>query len=1720
MSNESLYGSPALYEVPFSIRETQTRQELYDLYGLTDTVEDDHSYQNVYLITSNSTGWLDDITNGAKIIYDSTTNKYFISNLFTNNSESTRWFTFAELMSAYDKSSGTTKRISLSNTDANVYSTTLGTKVPAIIFTDPSDGVDYYYIREDALPSGAQAIWRTKAQIESLNFSTEEIYKPLCFTNINSGTSKVTLKKIGTSIDLNPEYYTSRDGITWSSVHTPDSNGIIIDETLSSYGDTLYIKGSRNNDQFLYDYLTFEMTGELEASGNVNSLLSSTNFGSILSLNSRDRFNAYASFTFYSLFSGCSSLHSSPLLPATTILESDAYRDMFGGCDHLESLPELPATTLSSACYYGMFYDCDGISEIPSNLLPATTLHSYCYANMFTGCTGIHSIPSGLLNATSIVDSCYYGMFRLCTNLTTVPLDLLPATTLAESCYQEMFSGCRNLTVLPTLRFTAAHISCQYMFGDCTSITSIPDGYLYNCVPAETSFFEMFSGCTGLTTVPYNMLHPSVVANYCYGWMFRGCYNLTNTPKLSATSLVSQCYEKMFYDCTSLNKVYCSATSMANQNATTDWLYNVANSGEFHCDSVEIWEQGSASGIPSGWTIYFEKPLCLKNTGTYPVSIVLQNTREATSPSDPTQVAALTDISYQYSTNSDYTNTSSWSTYNFSGDTGSTITLQPNGLVYFKGSRGTQTEKSYMQFVMSIDDVTQIDNAQISASGNTNSMLNATTYITLTNINSSSYNYTFNSLFKDCSLLTTCPELFATNIYSYCYINMFRNSGVTSSCALKAASCSYCGYRNMFYDCKNLTSTKAISCTSISSYSFYGMFQNCENLVTPPELHGTSAGYYSYAYMFSGCKKLSSLPSIPSVMNNSACYQNMFDGCERITEIPANYLSCTDIRNVCYRSMFRGCKGLTSISYNLLPATTLAQGCYTEMFYGCTGLTSLPSNLLPATVLKTSCYDSMFYGCTGLTSVPSNLLPATTLADNCYAHMFHGCSNLANTPDLPAINLYEGCYSQMFYNCEHLTSVSSTLLPATNINAQKCYYSMFCGCTRLVNIPQLPATTLSKNCYAHMFNGCNSLTTVPSNLLHATTLSDSCYAYMFNGCVSLSTSPVLPAEELVSSCYYAMFNGCNSLNSITCYATSKASGATNCTYLWVNNVSYSGTFTCVDETFWSRGTSGIPTNWTVKRDESRSPLYFVNTNTSSSTVTLSVNGTLTTSYETSLDGVSWSPYTMGTSVPLNNTNDKVYFRGSRSAQTANSAGNFLKFSMTGKLEAHGNVLSLLDASSFTSITNLSNYTATFYRLFGGCTSLAKAPDLYAETLVDDCYSYMFYGCTGLTSVAEDNASTLDDRCYYHMYDGCSSLTATNTLKATTVPARAYSYMFNDCVALVNAPEILATTLTGTNNLQGMFYGCSLLETPPSELKPLTLTSYCYASMFWFCVKLESMPEILATTSATYCFEYMFNRCYELMSVTDIRVSTLANYSCQYMFQYCSSITNTPDIYATSYGQRSCNYMFYSCTGLIEANLYADSYGQEACQYMFLDCTSLETAYMTVMSIGTRSCQYMFKGCTALLYAEFDDLDSIGMDGCYRMFEGCRSLSSTSDINVSSIDYRSCQEMFYNCERLLGIRINSNVVNVDCFSGMCNGCTYMEYAYLAPTALTTRCYQNMFKECTHLDEVTCYALTGTDSTTLSGWMTNVSSSGSFYAEPSASYSTGASGIPSGWTRYPV
>ena len=181
---------------------------------------------------------------------------------------------------------------------------------------------------------------------------------------------------------------------------------------------------------------------------------------------------------------------------------------------------------------------------------------------------------------------------------------------------------------------------------------------------------------------------------------------------------------------------------------------------------------------------------------------------------------------------------------------------------------------------------------------------------------------------------------------------------------------------SLFKDCSVLTTAPELPATKLAEHCYASMFSGCTSLTSAPKLPAIELAKFCYLYMFFGCTSLTAASELPATKLAGDCYNYMFSGCTSLTSAPE--LPATKLADNCYSNMFYGCTSLTSAPE--LPATKLADNCYSNMFYGCTSLTSAPK--LSAIELARACYCKMFYGCENLLSVtmlaPSDQISKTT----------------------------------------------------------------------------------------------------------------------------------------------------------------------------------------------------------------------------------------------------------------------------------------------------------------------------------------------------------------------------------------------------------------------------------------------------------------------------------------------------------------------------------------------------------------------------------------------------------------------------------------------------------------------------------------------------------------------------------------------------------------------
>lgn len=232
-------------------------------------------------------------------------------------------------------------------------------------------------------------------------------------------------------------------------------------------------------------------------------------------------------------------------------------------------------------------------------------------------------------------------------------------------------------------------------------------------------------------------------------------------------------------------------------------------------------------------------------------------------------------------------------------------------------------------------------------------------------------------------------EIYSTITFAYDEKNEDNPNNVKVACTgdirtlldysnYKNVKTSQACFANLFNHCVVLTSAPDLPATELAFGCYADMFNWCPYLKYAPELPATNLSYQCYQRMFWGCTRLTKAPKLPAKELAFSCYHGMFEYCYWLQEAPE--LPATTLADQCYMDMFAYCYFTKAPK---LPATELAPRCYNGMFKYCINLTEAPN--LPATKLGDFSYGTMFEGCTKLSTV-TMLTPSDKISEatNCY----------------------------------------------------------------------------------------------------------------------------------------------------------------------------------------------------------------------------------------------------------------------------------------------------------------------------------------------------------------------------------------------------------------------------------------------------------------------------------------------------------------------------------------------------------------------------------------------------------------------------------------------------------------------------------------------------------------------------------------------------------------
>jgi len=259
------------------------------------------------------------------------------------------------------------------------------------------------------------------------------------------------------------------------------------------------------------------------------------------------------------------------------------------------------------------------------------------------------------------------------------------------------------------------------------------------------------------------------------------------------------------------------------------------------------------------------------------------------------------------------------------------------------------------------------------------------------------------------SLICNKNNQFPDIVPEYCFYSLFSGCEITTAPELPCLQLSAGCYSSLFYECLLLATAPELPATTLSGaagcYSY--MFFGCISLVSAPKLPATELSEDCYSYIFSGCTSLTVAPELPATKLAPYCYFSAFEGCTSLTvapELPAAYTKDNSITgdiaitlpSYCYAYMFYN-TAITKMPE--LKSQLIGEGSYTYMFGNCTSLTT--TSKLELYAVKSIGCRGMFYGCTSLTTSPTLVFcnmfydPDPVSLTEHLAYMFKSCSSLS-----------------------------------------------------------------------------------------------------------------------------------------------------------------------------------------------------------------------------------------------------------------------------------------------------------------------------------------------------------------------------------------------------------------------------------------------------------------------------------------------------------------------------------------------------------------------------------------------------------------------------------------------------------------------------------------------------------------------------------------------------
>lgn len=363
-----------------------------------------------------------------------------------------------------------------------------------------------------------------------------------------------------------------------------------------------------------------------------------------------------------------------------------------------------------------------------------------------------------------------------------------------------------------------------------------------------------------------------------------------------------------------------------------------------------------------------------------------------------------------------------------------------------------------------------------------------------------------------------------------------------------------------------------------------------------------------------------------------------------------------------------------------------------------------------------------------------------------------------------------------------------------------------------------------------------------------------------------------------------------------------------------------------------------------------------------------------------------------------------------------------------------------------------------------------------------------------------------------------------------------TYTFKQLGGTIDVSELqLPADVLTYNTYKEMFANNSITSAP--ELPATTLGEGCYAGMFMVCPNLTESPILGASTLVNACYAWMFYSCSSLSKITCLASNPTEPWVCSNWTNGVASngtFIKNPNVSNWGRGYDGIPYNWTVVDNIDYVKFKANSASTLGLQY-------LSTNQTLQYSSDNGTTWNTFDTSTTINMSTNDEVLMRGILSAdvgvsdYSKFRTTGNLTVSGNINTlwdyTAVDLgaafqlkkRCGSHLFQDCTAIYdvsGLTIPSTNLAEGCYEYMFYGCATISTAPVLPaTTLVEDCYNCMFNGCALLSYIKCLATDISATNCTYYWVANLMSlvSGTFVkASTMTNWTTGTSGIPSGWT----